>query len=76
MQTGTLGLPLASLYRRSMKAVPGYAPGRTWPAGSDNNLNYHRLTFFARDNAFNIGWHENPRREIYSRTPEPHWFKR
>lgn len=42
----------------------------------DNNLDYHRLTFFARDNAFNIGWHENPRREIYSRTPEPHWFKR
>ncbi|MBO9422371.1 hypothetical protein J7481_22865 [Labrenzia sp. R4_2] len=40
----------------------------------DANLPYHRLTFFKRDNAFNIGWHENPRREIFSRNPEPHWF--
>lgn len=29
-----------------------------------DNLDFHRLTFFARDNAFNIGWHERPRREI------------
>ena len=42
----------------------------------DANLHYHRLTFFRRDNAFNIGWHENPRAEIFSRNPEPHWLKR
>ena len=24
------------------------------------DLDFHRLTFFARDTAFNIGWHENP----------------
>lgn len=38
------------------------------------NINYHRLTFFSRDNAFNVGWHEHPRREIYSRQPTPHWL--
>lgn len=42
----------------------------------DANLPYNRLTFFKRDHAFNIGYHENPRREIYSRNPEPHWLKR
>lgn len=42
----------------------------------DENLPYHRLTFFKRDNAFNIGWHENPKREIFSRNPEPHWLKK
>lgn len=42
----------------------------------DENLPYHRLTFFKRDNAFNIGWHENPKQEIFSRNPDPHWLKR
>jgi hypothetical protein len=42
----------------------------------DANLPYHRLTFFKRDNAFNIGHHESPRAEIFSRNPEPHWVKR
>lgn len=32
----------------------------------DDNLPYHRLTFFKNDNAFNIGWHEIPKHEIYS----------
>ncbi len=27
-------------------------------------LPYHRLTFFTHDNAFNLGWHENPDLEI------------
>ncbi len=36
-----------------------------------HHLPYHRLTFFSRDNAFNIGWHERPRREIHSRLPHP-----
>ena len=31
-----------------------------------NNLNYSRLEFFANLCAFNIGWHEQPAREIYS----------
>ncbi|UYQ72871.1 hypothetical protein OF122_03600 [Pelagibacterium flavum] len=41
-----------------------------------DKLSYHRLTFFSLDNAFNVGWHEKPRREIYSRMPKPHWFLR
>lgn len=41
-----------------------------------DNLNYHRLTFFSKEFAFNIGWHEAPRREIYSRIPAPHWLVR
>lgn len=41
----------------------------------DTNLPYHRLTFFKRDNAFNIGWHEKPKREIYSYSPRPQWLK-
>jgi hypothetical protein len=28
-----------------------------------------RLTFFSRDVAVNIGWHEAPKREIFSRAP-------
>ena len=42
----------------------------------DKHLPYHRLTFFRRENAFNIGWSESPRAEIFSRNPEPHWLKR
>ncbi len=42
----------------------------------DANLPYHRLTFFKRDNAFNIGYHEERRAEIFSRNPSPHWLKR
>ena len=42
----------------------------------DENLPYHSLTFFKKDNAFNIGWHENPKREIFSRNPKPHWLKK
>lgn len=41
-----------------------------------DHLSYHRLTFFSIDNAFNIGWHDRPRREIYSRLPSPHWLLR
>lgn len=42
----------------------------------DDNLPYHRLTFFSRDNAFNIGYHQKPRAEIFSRNPQPHWLKK
>lgn len=31
-----------------------------------NNLNYSHLQFFPKLCAFNIGWHEQPAREIYS----------
>jgi len=41
----------------------------------DNNLPYHRLTFFKHDNTFNIGWHEKPRQEIYSWIEKPRWVK-
>lgn len=41
-----------------------------------NTLPYHRLTFFSRDYAFNIGWHEAPRKEILSYTPHKHWLYR
>lgn len=40
------------------------------------NLPYHSTTFFARDHAFGIGFHECPRREIFSRIGKPHWLKR
>jgi len=42
----------------------------------DANLPYHRLTFFKRDNAFNIGWHERARAEIFSRNPTPYWLQK
>jgi hypothetical protein len=42
----------------------------------DENLPYHSLTFFKCENAFNIGWHENPKREIFSRIGKPRWLKR
>lgn len=42
----------------------------------NDNLDYHRLTFFRKDFAFNIGWHEAPVRDIYSYLPEPHWVAR
>lgn len=42
----------------------------------DRNLNYNRLTFFKNDCAFNIGYHEKPRAEIFSRNPTPHWLKK
>lgn len=38
-----------------------------------DTLPYHRLTFFRRNYAFNIGWHEAPRREILSYIPKRHW---
>lgn len=63
--------------------VPSFNAGetelQTWQdmaAWIDTNLDYHRLTFFKRDNAFNIGWHEHPKQEIFSRNPEPYWHKR
>ena len=40
-----------------------------WPAMAywiHNHLPYSSLTFFSKLSAFNIGWHENPQRSIYS----------
>jgi len=42
----------------------------------DANLPYHRLTFFKRDSAFNIGCHEKRRAEIFSRNPTLHRLKK
>ena len=33
----------------------------------DEYINYHSVTFFAYDNALNIGWHERPLKRIYPR---------
>lgn len=33
-----------------------------------DGLDYHRIVFFGRQASFNIGWRENPAREIYSHT--------
>jgi hypothetical protein len=41
----------------------------------DGNIDYYCLTFFKLDNAFNIGWHEKPKRKIYSFKPKSHWIK-
>lgn len=63
--------------------VPGFTDGARdaegWPPLArriHDTLDYHRLTFFSREGAFNIGWHECPRREIYSMRPKPHWVFR
>ena len=37
-------------------------------------LPYHRLTFFQKQFSFNIGWHESPRREIYSHIEPKGWL--
>lgn len=39
-------------------------------------LGYHRMTFFRRHATLNIGWHEAPRREIFSYWPKPRWVLR
>jgi hypothetical protein len=36
-------------------------------------LDYHRMTFFRRHATLNIGWHEAPRREVFSYWPKPRW---
>lgn len=62
--------------------IPAFDDGKTehqtWEQLAwwiDANLPYHRLTFF-KSGAFNIGWNESPRREIFSRNPQPHWVNR
>ena len=40
-----------------------------------DHLPYHRMTFFAKQTAFNIGWHQAPLREIYS-TVTKQWLTR
>lgn len=52
--------------------APGFNSAHPGPAGwhrlarhIHETLPYHRLTFFTHDNAFNLGWHEKPRREIF-----------
>ena len=40
-----------------------------WPlmaAFLDRHLDYHRIVFFSRQTAFNIGWRDNPQRQISS----------
>ena len=63
--------------------VPAFNEGKTnhdtWQELAwwiDNNLPYHRLTFFSNNHAFNIGWHQDSKQEIFSRNPKPHWLKR
>ncbi|MGO4416440.1 hypothetical protein AB4Z27_26075 [Cupriavidus sp. KB_39] len=46
-----------------------YEVGADWRALAfwiHNNLPYSELQFFPKLSAFNIGWHENPKRSIYS----------
>ena len=45
-----------------------YAQGADWRSLAyriHDHLPYHRLQFFPRLAAFNIGWHEKPVRSIY-----------
>ena len=47
----------------------GTRPARTggrWRTGSTNHLPYSELQFFPKLCAFNIAWHEQPRRAVYS----------
>jgi hypothetical protein len=39
-----------------------------------DTLPYHRMTFFSSPATLNIGWHEAPRREVYSYRPRQHWI--
>lgn len=39
-------------------------------------LPYHRMTFFRQHACLNIGWHEAPRREIFTYWPKPRWIRR
>lgn len=41
-----------------------------------DHLPFHSVTFFQRQTAFNIGWHERPKREIYSYLPPRGWLFR
>ena len=41
-----------------------------------DRLPYHSMTFFRRRFAFNIGWHEQPVRQIYSRAEPKGWLTR
>ena len=42
----------------------------------DHLPSYHRMVFFQRQTAFNIGWHEKPRREVFSYVPPKGWLIR
>ena len=42
----------------------------------DDHLPYHRLTFFRHGRTFNIGAHDEPRREIFAWDSKPRWIKR
>jgi hypothetical protein len=61
--------------------IPAFVEGRTEFAEWQDlahyiheNIPYHSIQFFSRNYAFNIGWHEKPRKEIFSRQPKPHWL--
>lgn len=52
--------------------VDGLDQGATWESMAwwiHDNLPYSELQFFPKLAAFNIGWHERPRRTIYSFIP-------
>ena len=52
--------------------VDRVAAGATWQAMAwwiHDHLPYSELQFFPKLVAFNIGWHEHPRRTIYSYAP-------
>ncbi len=42
----------------------------------NDHVPYHQVTFFSRNNAFNIGWHEKPIKTIYSLKPKPHFISK
>lgn len=41
-----------------------------------DHLSYHRLTFFTAPGTFNIGWHEQPTREVFSYQRPKRWLIR
>ncbi|MEP3525066.1 MAG: hypothetical protein ABJN24_06540 [Hyphomicrobiales bacterium] len=63
--------------------IPAFNEGRTnlatWQDLAwwiDDHIPYNCMTFFTHDNAFNIGWHEQPKRTIYSWKSTPRWLRR
>lgn len=49
---------------------------RMMGAFAHRHLPYHRMTFFKRNFAFNIGWHERPNRDVMTWYPKRAWLVR
>jgi len=63
-------VPGIELRKTELETRQGFA---SW---IDENLPYNAATFFKRDHALNIGWHECPARSIYNSTTSTYLIKK